>query len=191
MDSNNNNSSSNSNSNNNLGSTDNMSPSELKAYYKGLKRGIHITFITTTLRDAVMQNYGKHPNLRFDKGDPNLIAQDMINKTLLGIKQPVPTPQEMSVYDTTIRETGINILNNLVNMTVPAQRGPPKTTDNTPKLDKKDPTSYFEEMSRRRDEAIKNIQQQNQKQQKIPYNREQAKKDRIFELSDEQRKELR
>jgi hypothetical protein len=150
------------NTNNN--NVDSMSPAELKAYYRGLKRGITLTFVTSTLREAILQNYTKYPQLRFVRGDPILVAQDLINATFVAMKQPMPTPQEISLYEITTQESGINILSHLMNLGTSATDKMKSTTSS---------------------------KKQQQQQKKIPYDKEQAKKSKAFELSREQKEELK
>src|SRR5215212_3929199 len=109
------NSNSNSNNNDNV-NVDSLSPNEMKAYYRGLKRGIGLTFITMNLREATMLNYARYPHLRVSRGDPLTVAQNIINNTYKGMNQPIPTPQEISLHDITTQEVGINILGVLMGM---------------------------------------------------------------------------
>lgn len=163
----------NSNSNNNSSSdnvnVDSLSPNEMKAYYRGLKRGIGLTFITINLREATMLNYARYPHLRFSRGAPLVVAQNIINNTYRGMNQPIPTPQEISLHDITTQEVGINILSILMSMGLNDNN---KNDNNTPTNpgSKKAPKT---------------------KKQKIPYDKERAKKSGAFDWSKEQQKELR
>lgn len=157
------------NNNNNNNNVDSLPPNEMKAYYRGLKRGISLTLVTLNLREATMASYSRYPQLRFIRGDPMMVAQDLINATFSGMKQTIPTPQEISLYDITSQEVGINILSVLMNMNI---NGTTTTSSPTGAPGPKEDLS-------------------SKKKQKIPYDKEKAKKSKAFELSDDERKQLR
>jgi hypothetical protein len=172
----NNNGNSKNNNNDNASSIDSMSPAELKAYYRGLKRGISLTFVTMTLREATMLNYARYPQLRFIRGEPMLAAQDLIDQAFVGMKQAKPTPQEISLYDILTQEYGINILSSLMGMntTNPGVKDATTNAAGRPKLP-----------------SPGNLDSTNKRQTKIPYDREKVRNSGAFELSKEQKEELK
>lgn len=151
------------NTNNNTG-IENLSPSELRAYHRGLKRGMNIAYVTFTVQDATITAYNKFPQMRLLRPDPALVSKEFVMAIFRQMYQIPPTPQEISLYELTTKESGLQILNFLVSMKSGLQNS---NKNNKPVGTPVEPT------------------------EKLPYDKEKAKKYKAFELSREDKEELR